>query len=241
MFVSTRKYDQVCEAIISRYLDTYFYALYDEKSERVYDKELQVSGADVVVDGKTFIDEKVKLYPMNEYIRSLAFEMQFRARDGKFVDGWFVKENSVTTHYNIVTAFLYGKKERLEDIDDIEYLNLLFVSKESLRKFIFSATPLWRLKADMEGLRNRAVGADRKGKMRKKYAHGKFWLTKSTSLYEEPINISVPRETLSGLRNTTEFCVTRYGVEKVVGDKEPIVLKMSRDGELTPFNDMSFA
>lgn len=238
---STRRYDQNCEAIISRYLDTYFYALYDDESERVYDKERQCMGADVIVNGRTFIDEKVKLYPLNVFIGRLAFELQSKDRSGNFIDGWFVNPKSITTHYNIVTAFTYGKKDRIETIDDIEYVNILVIPKKSIEHFVYGHTHKWKLIEDVKRLRERTIGADKGGKIRKHYSHGRFYLTKSTALYEEPINLCIERKTLKELNKVTEYCVTRIGLQKVAGGAEPIVLKMSRDGGITHYNAMSFA
>lgn len=238
---STRKYDKRCETIVSQFLDMYFYALYDDHSERVFDRELQIKGADVIVNDTTVIDEKVKLYPLNEFIKCLAFELQFKNKNGMLYDGWFVNKDSITTHYNIITAFLYEGKKVLETIDDIEYLNLLFISKDELRKYIFSNVKNGGLERDVKMLREKDKHADANGKIRRIYGHGKFWLTKSTRLVEEPINISVPRENLCKLKYSAEFCVTRIGVEKIQNGKAPIVLKMSRDGVLENYTDLVFA
>lgn len=241
MYGSTRAYDMRCERIVSEFLDTYFYSMYDVSTERVYRRELQLNGADVIVDGKMYIDEKLKLYPLNEFITCLAFELQFYTSGRRLVEGWFLKDDSITTHYNIVTAFLYGKKSKLESMDDIEHLNLLFVSKKRLKEYVFSTLSQEGLERDVDELRAREVGNCARGKLRKKYKHGKFWLTRSVHLAEEPINLNVPRERLSSLQGSVEFCVSRFGVQKMVNSNAPIVLKMDMDGTLKSANDVAFA
>lgn len=241
MYGSTRAYDMRCERIVSEFLDTYFYSMYDVSTERVYRRELQLNGADVIVDGKMYIDEKLKLYPLNEFITCLAFELQFYTSGRRLVEGWFLKDDSITTHYNIVTAFLCGKKSKLESMDDIEHLNLLFVSKSALKRYVYSTISHDMLLRDMEELRARQAHEYDKGKLRKKYKHDKFWLTRSVHLAEEPINLNVPRKRLCELPNSVEFCVSMFGVQKMANSNAPIVLEMDMDGTLKSANDVVFA
>lgn len=241
MAVSTRAYDRRCEKIVSEFLDKYFYAMYDAKSERMNSKDLQLRGVDVIVDDKMFIDEKLKLYPLNEFIPCLAFELQFFTRDGRLVDGWFLNENSITTHYNIVTAFLNGRKSVLEDVEDIEYLNLLFVKKSAVKEFVFAETSREQLGNDIGALRTREVTESEKMKARHKYAHNKFWLTKSEHLAEKPINLNIPRTSLCKLPHSAEFCVSRYGVQRMANSSSPIVLRLCGDGGLRSADGFVFA
>lgn len=238
---STREYDKSCERIVSGFLDKHFYSMYDAKSERVYGKDLQLRGVDVIVDGKMFVYEKLKMYPLNEFINSIAFELQFFTRKGILVDGWFLNENSMTTHYNIVTAFLKGKKGVLEDEEDIEYLNLLFVKKSAVKDFVFAETSRKNLEKDIVALRDRCLMECENGKARHRYSHNKFWLTKSEHLAEKPINLNIPRVTLCKLHHSAEFCVSRYGVQRMSNSNAPIVLRLCSDGGLESADEFAFA
>lgn len=57
-------------------------------------------------------------------------------------------------------------------------------------------------------------GKTRDGKYRTKYKHNKFWLTYSSRINEQPINLIVPRETLETLQHSRHFIVTKEKVER---------------------------
>ena len=53
------------------------------------------------------------------------------------------------------------------------------------------------------------------GKYRKSYRHRKFWLTYSSRLKEQPVNLVVPRTTLEAFQHSVHFIVTKDGVQRM--------------------------
>lgn len=52
-------------------------------------------------------------------------------------------------------------------------------------------------------------------KSRKRYSHGKFWLTYSPQLKEQPVNLVIPRDTLKGLKYSSEIVITRNTIKRI--------------------------
>lgn len=129
----------------------------------------------------------------------------------------------------------------MEDEEDIEYLNLLFVKKSAVKDFVFAETSRNGLERDVIALRDRCLKECENGKARHRYSHNKFWLTKSEHLAEKPINLNIPRVTLRKLPHSVEFCVSRYGVQRMANSNSPIVLRLSSDGGLESADDFAFA
>ena len=53
------------------------------------------------------------------------------------------------------------------------------------------------------------------GRYRKSYRHRKFWLTYSSRLKEQPVNLVVPRTTLEAFQHSVHFIVTKDGVQRM--------------------------
>ena len=51
---------------------------------------------------------------------------------------------------------------------------------------------------------------------RKKFQHGAFWLTLSTSMDEMPVNLVIPRRSLEQIQGTRRFRITGEGVERII-------------------------
>lgn len=51
---------------------------------------------------------------------------------------------------------------------------------------------------------------------RKKFQHGAFWLTLSTSMDEMPVNLVIPRRSLEQIQGTRRFRITCEGVERII-------------------------
>lgn len=89
------------------FLDTYFYPKATAKRafaycERIYAKELQENGIDVLIDKDKKIDEKAQLYYINQPVDSFAFEIDYYDEKKEMVvDGWFI-ENNETDEYLLI-------------------------------------------------------------------------------------------------------------------------------------------
>ena len=91
---------------------------------------------------------------------------------------------------------------------------MLWIKKSDVLQLLQCEMSIEQLRADIIELREDGFSIQMYGKARKKYSHGKFWLTYSGKLLEQPVNLVVPTETLLKLPHTKHFTVTREKVRK---------------------------
>lgn len=98
----------------------------------------------------------------------------------------------------------------LKDESQITGADVLLNTKKSVRDYVETYTPFPELMRDAEELRDCWDSVSRYE--RKKYAHGKFWLTYSPTLDGRPVNVVIPRDALEKLPGAARFVC---GVDRI--------------------------
>jgi hypothetical protein len=100
---SFREIDHQQEKVVDKFLHKFFYSKVFSNVEFVDDVSLQVAGVDVIADGK-LIDNKSQSSPryVNNPTNTFILELSFLNKYEKESVGWFIKEDSKTTHYLFV-------------------------------------------------------------------------------------------------------------------------------------------
>lgn len=128
--MSNRVQDTLTSKEVEKFLDKYYYKG-SSRVERVHDKKRQVQGIDVIIDGKTFVDEKCATDYINRPLYTFALEISSVNRNGERYPGWFINENLATTHY----LFCYINKCRVDvnpKMEDIMEMEAIYVEKKAL-------------------------------------------------------------------------------------------------------------
>lgn len=88
--MSTRQDDVKLERLASEWLDRYFWRrVFNNKFERCMDRERQLKGIDLVLNGRIKVDEKLKIKGcLNRVYRWPGFEMSLML-NGEVREGWF--------------------------------------------------------------------------------------------------------------------------------------------------------
>lgn len=99
----------------------------------------------------------------------------------------------------IATLTPSAKEKYPTDPDAIESVDVLWTSKKKLKAWVESfGRTMDLLMEDAKELRREI---DEGGSMvfKRRYPHGAFWLSFSSNLEEQPVNLVIPRKTLEGL------------------------------------------
>lgn len=197
--MSRRIIDSRGEKALSIFLDTYFYPKAREKRiityyERVYNKEYQVKGIDILLDDRR-IDEKGQLYYINHPVDSFAFEIDyFEEEKNKIVDGWFINEANTTDEY----LLMWIKKARTNQInrivsEDFEIVNADLIRKIDLKDYLND------LKLSDNCLKE-AAKEIRNNQIERKKFNDTCHLTYSMKGFSEmPINLVIKKEILDSI------------------------------------------
>ena len=87
------------------------------------------------------------------------------------------------------------------------------MKKQDVVDMIEEQMTMEQLKTDANELREDSIELFQ-NKSRKTYPHRKFWLTYSTWMFEKPVNLVVPRDTLEKLPHSKHFIVSKEKVRK---------------------------
>lgn len=141
--MSRRKIDSRGEKALGVFLDTYFYPKMAElhllpTAQRIFDKNLQRKGVDVLIGGVTRVDEKAQLYYINRPVESFAFEIDYYDESSdRIVDGWFVEKSNETDAY----LLMWIPEARTAQInrlvaEDFEHIDAVLLRKDILKAHI---------------------------------------------------------------------------------------------------------
>jgi len=215
---SRRGADMAAEAELASFLDEYLYAPllaegHFETIRRVFEKEQQLKGVDVVVStGKTIgnIDEKAQIYYVNKNLPTFAFELQF-LKYGEVIEGWFLNDRLCTDYYLLIWP--QATTDNIYELtkDKFTCLDALMISKNKLRM------RLEELGLSKEVLTNKAV------ELRRNRAYGKtatghkgiyYYLSDSRKYVEAPINIVISKSILQEIASA-HYAVTPKGFKRI--------------------------
>jgi len=221
-----RRYDMAADHdAISPFLDRGFYGELSCNTgisfERNENLELQYRGVDVIVDGKhgtSYIDEKVKLNNINDPPENICFELS-SVQNGKFREGWFLRENSLTTHYLIGCVFSRNTDKRTLRLEQIDNITATLVKKDDVWAFLAAngvtretLVTLAKTHSTMSSVTNGVGGRIQRISVGKTE---RVWATCSHWLSENPLNLIVPFSVLNLLPHTKRYVIGRSGYTEV--------------------------
>ena len=191
--------DSKREACVAEFLDSHLYPRYFLKSERVLDRERQLTGIDVIcihpeIDGEMLIDEKAATSWAHREIETFAFELSFLLYE-KELEGWFLdmdkEKKSKTTHWLCVWPRTAG--EQIQSVSDIVTAEAILIESQMLRRWArrMAARDPISLDSVMESLR----GDSDKDEIQ--WAGLRVLI--SRGLPEKPINLLIPKDILRSL------------------------------------------
>ena len=189
---------------VERFLDKFLYKPENgfEKTERIFDKQRQVSGVDVIstIDGtKWYVDEKAATDYVNKNLTTFSLELSFINRAGEIQDGWFLNNKLSTTAYLFVWVDSGITEEIQEDVNlitenGITSLTAALVKKKDIKTY------LENLGWSEHNLRSKAIKIryNKPENMGEIVENGvKFCF--SRKFVEGPVNILLPRQKLIDL------------------------------------------
>lgn len=210
--MSSREIDSRGEKAIGVFLDKYFYAKAQEEriiayAERIYDKNLQMKGIDVLVNRQRKVDEKAQIHYINRPLESFAFEINYYNEEkGFIVDGWFVSHNNETEDY----LLLWIDSARTDQIyrivsEDFECVTADLISKIHLRTY------MEKLGINEQLLKKKAH--EMRGKdIERIDLNEEIYLKYSNRVHpEKPINIVVKKSVLDNI-STSRFRIRKDGI-----------------------------
>ena len=213
--MSRRLTDSRGEHALAVFLDQYLYSSEQVKrlftySERIHEKNLQIRGIDILLDGERKLDEKAQLYYINHPVDSFAFEIDYLdEEDDTVVDGWFINKTNETDDY----LLLWIESARITRInrlvaEDFEVVYADLLEKKRLKDYLErSGITDYDLKKKAVEMRKREISRIDFGK--------ECHLIYSLSGYsEKPINLVVRKGVLDDL-STGRFVITKEGVKVI--------------------------
>lgn len=213
--MSRREIDSRGEKALGVFLDTYFYSKTQERrileyARRIYSKEMQKKGINLLLGDKCKIDEKAQLYYINKPLKSFAFEIDYyeESSDG-IVDGWFINKNNETNDYLLIwiheARTTHINRLVAEDFLKVE-ANLIEKEhiKEYIRRFGLSDAELKQKAIEMRNKKIKRVDIDSNCHLTYSYNKGDY--------SEIPINLVINKQALDEL-SEKRFMITKECVE----------------------------
>lgn len=198
-----RSYDERACEVVNDFLDTKFYPIYTDCSERIDEKQYQIKGIDIKFDmnGTTYIcDEKAAVKWMNKNLLTYAMELEFINRGGRLNDGWFVNNSQTNNSYCLIYTDKVDAPYDSFTTEDIKDATVIVVKKYTIKKYLEDKG--WtseNLKKKCKEIRDNDGYRVNMGNLQK---HGlKF--SYSRNLPEKPINVLIPREELEEMSDLT--------------------------------------
>lgn len=210
-------FDSLVEKNVARFVDENFYSKSKLSADicRWADKQHQFAGIDLTIR-TTNVDEKIKYRNcLNSVLQYPSFELEFTNKAGNRQTGWFMNAQLSTDYYALYCVFATTADENQLTADNaVSAVDVLLVKKSDVKDMVQEQMSDQQLKDDMKEIKE-DLDAQCYGKARKRYPHGKFWLTYSSNLKEQPINLVTTRDTLEKLPHTRHFYITKDKVNKI--------------------------
>lgn len=213
MVNSKRKEDLCLEKIMQQYFDK-FYHFFNIPFTRTDDKELQLQGCDVKINGakkENIVDEKCATDYFKKDLRTFSFELSFlrRNKNGEIerTNGWFLNDNLATQYYNLGYVRAESKEDMLQE--KIYSFECIFVSKKKLQKHILKQIGYRTL----QDLQNDFIDLYKSGKLSYNEKSNTYFAWKngikivlSMSKAEKPISVLISKNKLSDMsKKHTKF------------------------------------
>lgn len=184
------------ELEISKFIDKNLYPYLSSNFKRYKKKKNQKRGIDVFIQYQSKsmkIDDKCAVYYANKELKTFTFELSY-LNEGKENDGWLIKQNMETTHYNIMWLNTKDRNIRNTDIkfEDIKNVESMIISKKRLIDY------LERLGYDncrLKELNNQIRNAN----SNRRWLSDHIELIISKKLAERPVNLKINKNKLAEL------------------------------------------
>ena len=186
-----RQKDEKDEKIVAEYLDNYFYPTFTTTITRNDDKETQIKGLDVTVEGKSgvtyTIDEKAATHWAGRNLQTFAHEINSVNTLGRVYDGWLLDFHSASDY--LVEVWIDElNSDYLRKPEDIKDCTVSLIKKSDLYDYL-------RIKGvsskDLTDIGNylREIGQPN-------MSYKGFKITCQMNYQEKAANILIPRNTL---------------------------------------------
>lgn len=225
--------DTKLEYMAAEFLDNNFYPIFKDKATvvRHHDTYHQFGGIDITLNTTNF-DEKCKCYGcLNKVQQFPSLECSIVNKAGYVQDGWFVASNISTDYYAFIgLSASVNNVNELTSASQISAADVLWVKKEDIKDFLLSSISIEQIKEDCAEERQigdkieaglyeslpeiLGYGKTKDGKYRRTYGNKKFWLTYSSRLQEQPVNLVMERKIYESLPHTKHFIVYKGKVVK---------------------------
>ena len=199
--------DSMREIAVAEALDELLYAIHFDEIERIDDREMQLSGVDVLcrhpeTSEAIKIDEKAATTWASREISTFAFELSFLLGN-KEVEGWFLQRErrSQTTHWLCVWPRTEGGD--ISDANDIVRLEAMLIHCKSVRRWArrMASKTERGLEDCMRLLRNNdTINEINWAGLR---------ILISRNLPEQPINLLIPKDILRALSGKMNWQLSR--------------------------------
>lgn len=214
---SNFNYDNAQEFIITKYIyENYFLRHYDKKmgwtSQLVVDKETQLSGADIISYQTPFLYRTIDLKAQATYINSPTNTFAFEIMYGGDKEGWLINNNLKTTCYGLVWIWDAVKAQNIQ-ANDILLTEFMMLNKRMLLKLLNDngITPFYMKKVAKfmvdHGIDRIKYGDKINAEINipKSDICQSICFTKSSQLYENPVNIVIRKDIL--LKICDSICI----------------------------------
>ena len=183
--------DEKDEAIVARYLDTYFYPQWTTTISRNSDKETQIGGLDITVTGNTgnvfTIDEKAATRWIGRSLQTFSHEINSINTRGEEYDGWLLDFKS-TSDYLLEVWIDDARDTSLNDYTDITDITIALVPKANIWAYL--------KRNHVESGKLKEIGNELREREQKYTWYKGFKVTCQQNQQERAANILIPRDTL---------------------------------------------
>ena len=185
------------EASVAEFLDEKLYPNFFESWSRVSNREMQLSGVDVIcklpkVEGEMFVDEKAATSWANREISTFAFELSFLLGQSE-IEGWFLSSGgkSRTTHWLCIWPRTSGGQ--IHTVEDIVSAEVMLIDTRVLRNWVRKMAA--KSKISLE----ECIRSLRKSETENEIPWSGLRVIISRKLPEQPVNLLIPKDVLFAL------------------------------------------
>ena len=186
--------DSKRESLVGQFLDLKLYPNYFENSKRITDKQMQLSGVDIISNLKggnddLFIDEKAATSWTHREISTFALELSFLL-NGEEINGWFFPriKKTLTTHW--IFVWPRTPEGNITCLEDIVSAEVMLIETKELRRWIR------RMASKSEISLDECINLLRKSDSEQEINWAGLRILISRQLPEQPINILIPKNIL---------------------------------------------
>ncbi len=185
------------EASVAEFLDEKLYPNFFESWSRVSNREMQLSGVDVIckhpeVKDEMFVDEKAATSWANREISTFAFELSFLLGQSE-IEGWFLSNGgkSRTTHWLCIWPRTSGGQ--IHTVEDIVSAEVMLIGTRALRNWVR------KMAVKSEISLEECTRSLRKTERENEIHWAGLRVIISRKLPEQPVNLLIPKDVLFAL------------------------------------------